>query len=586
MKAIAIHYGHNCTVGYSENGQIISLISEERFCRVKNATGFPFNALDYIVNKHLDGVLQSADQIVFIDETGLGASYILKNGLQPKRYLDYYSNNKKNLLLRAKYPKAFGLTSNFKKNIKRYFVIGNANLHHRKLLNELSMSSDKVTFYNHHQCHAATAAYFKPFIDGGRWIVFTLDGEGDGLSSTVSVYDNKKFTQVSANSSSVSLGYLYAITTGYLGMKPNEHEFKLMGMAPYADVSHVDSRVEVLKSLIWITDEGNFETAVPSHEFLPKLFNIYAFERFDVICGAIQKLTEELVCSWIKYWLNKCGCRNVALSGGVFMNVKAVKRVAEMDSVDEIFTVPSASDESLPIGALWKISKQVESKIEPISHLYLGREFSEDYINAMIHREKLFDSFDIEFFEDGELLAKRVAGLLADNEIVARCVGREEWGARALGNRSILCNPASFQNIERLNSKIKCRDFWMPFTPSILQEDLHKYIVNPKNIIAPYMAITFETTQLAKEHFPAAIHPRDFTMRPQSVSADWNAAYYNLINEFRNLTGISGVLNTSFNLHGEPNVSTPEDAIRTVMNSGIDYVLIGQSLFKKKLVGN
>jgi carbamoyltransferase len=175
-----------------------------------------------------------------------------------------------------------------------------------------------------------------------------------------------------------------------------------------------------------------------------------------------------------------------------------------------------------------------------------------------------------------------VARLLADDEIVARCSGREEWGARALGNRSIMCNPSKFNNIERLNAKIKCRDFWMPFTPSIRAEDLPAYIDNPKNIFAPYMAITFDTTQLARQHFAAAVHPRDYTMRPQEVHADWNPEYHAILSAFKQKTGIGGVLNTSFNLHGEPNVSTPEDAIRTVRNSGLDFVLIGRRLFQKK----
>lgn len=582
MKLIAIHYGHNCTVGYSDDGKLISLISEERFCRIKNATGFPFRALDFVVREYLDGNLDNADHIAFIDQTGSGASYILRNGLSPTRYLDYYSKNKAKILFAAKNPTLTRFRRHFKKAVKLFFADNSSDSIHQKLLNELNISSKKVAFYNHHECHAATAAYFESFSQLDKCMVFTLDGEGDNLSSTVSIFDKGKFTQISSNSNMVSLGYLFAETTGYLGMKPNEHEFKLMGMAPYAEDSQVKSLVDALKSLIWLTDNGTFDTAVPSDEFLPKLLRIYAFERFDVIAGAIQKLTEDLVCDWVGYWLNRYECKNVALSGGVFMNVKAAKKIGELKSVEKIFVVPSASDESLPIGALWKSAEKFGVKIDPISHLYLGRDFSLDYVSNMIHREKLYDFFDIEFFEDVDLLASRVAQLLADNQIVARCVGREEWGARALGNRSIICNPSNFQNIERLNSKIKCRDFWMPFTPSILEEDLHKYIVNPKNIIAPYMAITFETTELARAHFPAAVHPRDFTMRPQAVSSNWNEGYHNLIKAFKKLTGISGVLNTSFNLHGEPNVSTPEDAIRTVINSGLEYVLIGQTLFHKK----
>jgi carbamoyltransferase len=136
--------------------------------------------------------------------------------------------------------------------------------------------------------------------------------------------------------------------------------------------------------------------------------------------------------------------------------------------------------------------------------------------------------------------------------------------------------------VERLNNKIKCRDFWMPFAPSILSEEVSRYVINGKNTFAPYMAITFDSTPLARDHFPAAVHPRDFTMRPQVVTKDWNPQYHAILSAFMKRTGVGGVLNTSFNLHGEPNVSAPEDAIKTVRNSGLDYVVIGKVLFRKR----
>ena len=174
-----------------------------------------------------------------------------------------------------------------------------------------------------------------------------------------------------------------------------------------------------------------------------------------------------------------------------------------------------------------------------------------------------------------------MALLLSQNEVVARFDGRMEFGARALGNRSILANPSSFQNIELINSAIKNRDFWMPFTPSILEEDMSRYIVNSGKMEAPYMCITFDTTEEARKDIPAAIHPRDKTARPQCVIESWNPGYHKLISEFNRLTGIGAVLNTSFNLHGEPNVCSPEDAIHTIDSSGLKYLSIGPFLLSK-----
>lgn len=582
MKALAIHYGHNCTVGLSVNGKIICLLSEERISRIKNATGFPIQALDYVVNTFLNGDIDNADYIAFIDGTGLAAFYLLKNGIEPRRYLDYYWVNKKKKFFIGSLPIAIQNFSRWVKNtlskVKTHFAVSDPR---GLLLEKIQFNRASVEFLDHHQCHAATAAYFPQFDGQKDWLVLTLDGEGDGLSSTVSTYSNEVFSVLSKNDRTVSLGYLFAETTAYLGMKPNEHEFKLMGMAPYADSAQVDRLVKELKLLLWIDGDGQFAGSVKAQNLLPQLMRIYAFERFDVISGAIQKFAESLICEWAAYWSNKTGISSIAVSGGVFMNVKAVKQLAECSFINDLFVVPSASDESLPIGALAILNRGHQVKLQPVSHLYLGQSFSDGYVEEMIFREGLDKEFEITRFSSDDAAAEFVGSLLAKNEIVARCAGAEEWGARALGNRSILCNPSNFQNIERLNSKIKCRDFWMPFTPSILSEHLHLYAVNPKEINATYMAITFESTPLAREHLSAAVHPRDFTMRPQAVLKDWNPGYYKIIESFSKKTGIAGILNTSFNLHGEPNVSTPEDAIRTLRESGLDWLLINNTLFHK-----
>jgi len=364
-------------------------------------------------------------------------------------------------------------------------------------------------------------------------------------------------------------------------MKPNEHEFKLMGMAPYADQTQVNRVFNYLKKYLWVTSDGRFASSGPTYDLLPKLSQIYSFERFDVISGAIQKLVESLLCEWITYWINSENINLIGLSGGVSMNVKALKIVSELDNVRDFFVMPSASDESLAFGSIWLANKSINVKTSFVKDLYLGRKFDNKKIDYFINQNNLKEKFLINKFLSNNDLNKRVAELLSTNKIINRFCGGEEFGARALGNRSIICDPSNFKNIEELNSKIKNRDFWMPFTPSILEEYLDKYIINPKNISAPYMALTFDTKHLAKNHFAAAVHPRDFTMRPQSVIKSWNPIYYDLIYEYYKITGIPGILNTSFNLHGEPNVSSPKDAIKTVLNSGLKYLILENYLLEK-----
>jgi len=353
-----------------------------------------------------------------------------------------------------------------------------------------------------------------------------------------------------------------------------------MGMAPYADPKNGERICEIFRKILWLNDSDNFYSELSMMNISEYLIRNLIYERFDHICAGIQQFTEEIVCDWIQRWVRKTEIKNILLSGGVFMNVKLSKKVSELDNVNKLFVMPSSGDESLVIGGcLMSYLNMGYKDIIPISNLYLGREFDDNYIENLIYSSDL-ERYRIEKLSS-DLMAKKVSELLFHNKIVARCVGKEEWGARALGNRSILCNPSNLINLNVLNQKIKNRDFWMPFTPSILYEDLQLYIENPKNIFSPYMCITFDSTTKAKKELQAAIHPKDFSVRPQGVIKEWNPGYYMILEEFKKLTGISGVLNTSFNLHGEPVVGSPEDAISTVDRSGLEYLILGSFLFEK-----
>ncbi|MBI2632410.1 hypothetical protein HYW75_05380 [Candidatus Pacearchaeota archaeon] len=268
------------------------------------------------------------------------------------------------------------------------------------------------------------------------------------------------------------------------------------------------------------------------------------------------------------------------------MNVKANKRISELPELKELFVMPSAGDESNAIGACFYGYKllcniyKINFNPEQLTHLYLGPEYDNKYIEELIKKKNLADKYKIRKEKNINLT---IARLLAKGEIVARCSGKSEWGARALGNRSILANPFHSDTIRILNETIKDRDFWMPFTPSILDKFEKKYILNKKRIFSPYMAITFDSTEDAREKMPAAMHPYDFTIRPQIVTKEYNKDYYDIIEKFSKLTSIGAILNTSFNLHGDPNVLKPEDALHTVENSSLKYLAMGDYLFEKKI---
>ena len=286
-------------------------------------------------------------------------------------------------------------------------------------------------------------------------------------------------------------------------------------------------------------------------------------------------------------WVAKTGIRRLVLGGGMFMNVKFNMLLLERPEIDEIFFMPSGGDESVAIGAAYHAMLEKHrnggagngvSPIQPIGPLYLGHELTEDEI-----RRALVSYGSRIGFEKCEDIDRRTAGLLAGDRIVGRVRGRMEWGARALGNRSIVASPRNLETVRKINAAIKMRDFWMPFAPSILWERRHDYLVNPRDFDAPYMIVAFDSTELARRELAAGLHPFDLTCRPQLVRKDWNPSYHRMIREFEKLTGIGGVLNTSFNLHGDPIVMNAEDAISTLLNSGLDYITLEDYLVWRSL---
>ncbi|MGI0023398.1 MAG: carbamoyltransferase C-terminal domain-containing protein, partial [Nitrososphaeraceae archaeon] len=286
---------------------------------------------------------------------------------------------------------------------------------------------------------------------------------------------------------------------------------------------------------------------------------------------------------WIRNAIKNTGIRKLACAGGVFMNVKANMLILEMDEVDSLFIFPSGGDESLAIGAAYNVYVDYLSKIgkkvntTPISSVYFGPSYSNEEIRESI--KNLDDNYIMEYHDD---INGYIAESIVSGDIIARFNGRMEFGARALGNRSILADPSKYEKVREINAAIKQRDFWMPFAPTILSEKQDDVIINSKNVQAPFMTLAFRTKESAHKELVSAIHPYDFTARPQVLEKQHNVSYYDLITQFNKLTGIPAILNTSFNLHGEPIVCTPGDAIRTLQNSGLQCLAIGNYFIRKR----
>lgn len=581
MHILGLNIGHNATACLLCDGKIIGAVSEERFSRIKNHSGIPFKAIKYLLNENKI-TLPQIDLIIFDDHYS-----IIKNPDFGREFLEAYTQKPfKNKVLSKigyKYPGVYNSYKSLFNKSSHKKLLKSRNRLRNEFSRILGFPNEKIIVTDHHLLHAYSTCFNA--LEDEKTLIFTLDGEGSGTCATVSIFDGKDLKVISRSSKVASLGYLYAIATIYLGMKPLEHEFKVMGMAPYAKQHNINKIYSKFKRLIWVDDNLVFHSKF-NMPFADNFFKSeLKFTRFDNISGAVQRLVEELVLEWVSKAIKKTGIHNIALSGGVFMNVKANQKILEMAEVKKLFVMPSCGDEANAIGGcfygykLYCERNNVKFEPKPIRDLYLGPEYGDDYIEELIERQNLNEKYKIKKLKN---INQEVAHLLSKGEIVARCSGKSEWGARALGNRSIMANPVHPDTIRILNETIKDRDFWMPFTPSIIEDDINKYIVNPKKMKAPYMVVTFDSTAIAKKHLPAAMHPYDFTIRPQEVYKSWNKDYYEIIKNFKKLTGAGAILNTSFNLHGEPNVLTPEDALHTVENSSLKYLAMSDYLFEKK----
>ncbi|MEA3543115.1 MAG: carbamoyltransferase C-terminal domain-containing protein, partial [Pseudomonadota bacterium] len=444
------------------------------------------------------------------------------------------------------------------------------------VVEQLGLPKERITRIDHHTCHASAAYYGIPQDEPS--LIFTCDGGGDDVCATVSIGDGQ-ITRIATTPKGHSIGNLYSRTTLVMGMKPWEHEWKLMGLASYAHEYGVKKAMKVFSQFIDIADQNPLMfqnlTDTPSQEFYPLVREKTEGLRFDWIAGAVQRTTENLLTRWVRNAIEVTGIHKIVCGGGVFMNIKANMDIAQLPEVNDISVFPSCGDESLAMGAAWYLyHKLTGESVDPLSDLYLGPQFSEqEYRDALSH--------ELYTLTHHTCIEAVIADHLAKGDVVANFQGRMEWGARALGNRSILANPSIRDMVKELNERIKYRTWWMPFTFSVLEEDAEKYLVNPKKIDAPYMIMAFDTHALAEEDLIAAIHPYDLTARPQIVKKATNPRYYRIINEFKKRTGVGAVLNTSFNLHGDPIVCTVDDALSTFKASGLRYLALGNYFVEK-----
>lgn len=592
MYILGIYNTHNATAALLKDGKVIASASEERFSGVKNHYGFPKEAIDYCL-KEAGIRSEDLDLVAVPYKYGAPMHSFRKDEKDAILSLLIYVYKVVGVVRKIWGEITFKMPSLLPigQIMFRVSTLMLEKIHmgkeRRFIAKYLNLAENKVVCFDHHLAHAASAYYASPF-NGKKSLVLTIDGEGDFCSASVNIFEGQNYQVLAKTPRESSLGYIYAKLTIALGMKDNEHEYKVMGLAPYARKEDVDMVYPLVKDIIYFDPQNPliFKTkfnTVDSDKFIKRNLSKV---RFDLLAAMFQRLLEEKITQWVKACINQTKIKRVALAGGVIMNIKVNQKIMDIPQVKELFIMPSASDESTPIGACFLGFLYLQNgqclKNAMISDIYWGPKFDNSTVGKILKRAKK-RTFQFKKVNDIE---KEIAKLLSEGKVVARCYGRMEFGARALGNRSILANPFDSKVVRIINDQIKGRDFWMPFAPTILWEKMGQYVVNPKKIHSPYMMIGFHSTKRARKDIPAALHPYDLTLRPQILEESYNPKYFKIIKEFEELTGIAGVLNTSFNLHGFPIVKGPEEALRTFLSSGLEYLAVEDYLIWKKNVEN
>jgi carbamoyltransferase len=585
MIVLGITETHCATAALLRDGRIIGCASEERFSRLKNDAGYPRQAIDALLREC--GVTPDQIDVVTLAGARAASREWLNRVLHDEAYArEYYGVSwpSRRRTFRKKVRKwgaKFGLIGASR---------GKFGVSERERLafvtDHLGIARDRITALDHHLCHAA-AAYWGAGFAGREALVLTSDNSGDGLCATASTASGLNIERREATPSAPgSVGAFYSFVTLALGMKFGEHEYKVMGMAPYAPEKYARRAEEALRA-VFDLDEGQparFRWLAPGERY-QLLLRAMVGLRFDWVAGGAQRLLEDILLRWARLMRQRHGGSRLALGGGVFMNVKANMLIGQEDWVQELFAFPSCGDESNAVGAAYLgyvqecARRGLAAAPQSFGPAYLGQSVTDEDAEAVINERRLHGQYKIAYHDRIE---ERIAELLVSDGVVARCAGRMEFGARALGNRSILANPSDHRVVGLINRMIKNRDFWMPFAPTVLAERAADYLVNPKGFASPYMMLAMPTKPAARDALAAAIHPQDGTARPQILERAWNPEYHAVISEFQRRTGVGAVLNTSFNLHGEPIVGGAADAVDTFERSGLPHLALGHWLLSKK----
>ena len=583
---------HDSAATIIKDGKIISAAQEERFTRKKHDSGYPYNAVQFVLNNS-NLKLDDIESIVFYEKPFLKFERLLET---------YVANAPKGFLQFSKAMPSWLREKLFQKNL----LINYLKKHDKSLVN-----SKKIFFSEHHLSHAASAFYPSPYDEA---IILTADGVGEWATTTVAVGKKNKLEIKKEIHFPHSLGLLYSAFTYYTGFKVNSGEYKLMGLAPYGEPKYVNL---IYDKLIDVKDDGSFRLNQDYFNYATGL--TMTNEKFDNIFGkkprdskkdkitefhmdiaaSIQKVTEEIMLKICKSLKNEYKIDNLCLAGGVALNCVANGKILKSKIFKNVWIQPAAGDAGGSLGAAlayWHIQlnkNRDTSHKDVMSGSYLGPSYTDEQIKQSL--DKIGAKYKL---LDEQSLIDKTADDLSKGHAIGWFQGRMEFGPRALGSRSIIGDPRSPDMQRNLNLKVKYRESFRPFAPSVLREDLKNWFELDND--SPYMLIVAEVKKeiqkemneqekklfgieklnIKRSDIPAVTHV-DYSARIQTVHEETNKKYHDLIKKFKEKTNCSVIVNTSFNVRGEPIVNTPEDAFNCFMGTKLDNLAIGNCYLVK-----
>lgn len=604
MKTLGVHCGHNASAALLIDGHIVGAIQEERFTRCKNQQGFPAQSVEFLLNAHLDGDINQVDEIAYgtkaIDpastalnrNAGFTVFDHIRENYEVWRPIFYDNKPLDGEFWREMYRAGEHINQNPNMDVSCLVEMPYDKATEHFSANERPASMKRLFGWNgpsqyidHHLCHAYYALYGAPIPDDRYQdaLVLTADSFGDGNNWSASIVEEDGSLRLLASGMENGIARIYRFVTLILGMTPLEHEYKVMGLSAYSKSrKHIEATERVFYECLDFRS-GEFVSDRPLKESYFDLKDRLEGHRFDNIAAALQNWSTALTRAWVGHWMEKTKKSLVCFSGGLSMNIKTNGDILDLPGLEWLSVPASGGDETTSIGACFAMNVEAHRSVEPMKHVYLGKpeafqETEQNWRTGIKRAEQSID--DYHAFEGVQV--DQLASLLAADQIIARCQGPLEFGARSLGNRAILANPSNPNNLKQINDAIKNRDFWMPFTPSILAEHTQDYLINPTHQVSPFMTLGFASREDKRNEMIAALHPGDFSARPQFVDRKTNPEYWALINAFYKKTGIGLLLNTSLNLHGEPMNATIADAARTMALSDISFLALPDDILLVK----